>query len=71
MRSKPLRSPPLFARHRKPSTRLLAYCRPEARGLIKANSDIIAALADQLVSRGTLLAADIDEIIGDAVAARS
>jgi hypothetical protein len=50
---------------------LIQYCRAEATALLTANRDILDALVEALIERGTLDGAEVDAIIADAVAARA
>lgn len=50
---------------------LLDYAEAEARGIIEQNADIVAALAAELIERGTLLTNDIQRIVDIEVARRS
>jgi hypothetical protein len=51
---------------------LLAYAEAEAEALIRANLDIVEALADALVAKGTLSGgAEVDEVIATCVARRA
>jgi hypothetical protein len=48
----------------------LAFCQAEAKVILSANRDVLLALADRLVERGTLSGEEVDEVIGEAVASR-
>jgi hypothetical protein len=42
---------------------LIEYCKAEARAILQQNVDIVRALVEALIARGTLLGDEIDEII--------
>jgi ATP-dependent Zn protease len=50
---------------------LIDYCAAEARGLIESNRDIVDALVEALIERGTLSGEQVDQIISQGVAART
>jgi hypothetical protein len=54
-----------------PVDSLLAYAEAEAEALIRNNRDIVAALTDALVEKGTLSGDEVDAIIAACVARRS
>jgi ATP-dependent Zn protease len=45
---------------------LLAYCEAEAAALIRANIEIVHALVEALIERGTLTGDEIDTILARA-----
>jgi hypothetical protein len=50
---------------------LLAYASAEAEAVIRANRDVVEALTDALVEKGTLIGDEVDAIIAACVARRS
>jgi len=49
---------------------LLEFCKAEARAILSANRDVLFALADRLVERGTISGSDVDEIISSTIVRR-
>jgi hypothetical protein len=50
---------------------LVEYCKAEARALLEQNLDIARALVAALIAKGTLVTAEIDQIIFECVKVRS
>jgi hypothetical protein len=50
---------------------LLSYCRAEAQALLQGNVDILRALVEALIDRGTLTGDQVDAVISHEVAMRS
>jgi hypothetical protein len=50
---------------------LIEYCKAEARALLEQNIDIVEALVEALVAKGTLYTDEIDAIISAGMTARS
>lgn len=50
---------------------LLEYCRAEAEALLTENKDILIALTEALIEKGTLSGSEVDAIIANTVTARS
>jgi hypothetical protein len=48
---------------------LISYCRAEATALLTSNRNILNALVEALIKRGTLDGDEIDEIIADTISA--
>jgi hypothetical protein len=55
---------------RSAATDLIRYAEVEAAGLIRENLDIVRALVDAILERGTLTGDEVDMIIGTAMAKR-
>jgi hypothetical protein len=50
---------------------LIEYCKAEARALLEQNIDIVEALVEALIAKGTLVTDEIDAIISAGMTARS